>query len=211
MVVINSLKTLNIITFLEILQDNNFKRLDKDYDESKEYSDEEIKTLESIWLKLYDEYFSIKNDHKAKSYLSNQKKIVLLEATIQAIVKNHDVLANLSEFKQTNDTLVVKQKVISNIKEIDSRIKLNVFDDIPDICNKLQSVIKSLSNELGTIKDNQNKRVDKNKTNVYKIVAHVEQVLERSLGDISKISVIQWLAYEEIANDKIKSTQTKKK
>src|SRR5690606_30515054 len=132
MVVINSLKTLNIITFLEILQDNNFKRLDKDYDESKKYSDEEIKTLESVWLKLYDEYFSIKNDHKAKSYLFNQKKIVLLEATLQAIVKNHDILANLNEFKQTNDTLVVKQKVIANIKEIDSRIKLNVFDDIPD-------------------------------------------------------------------------------
>lgn len=211
MVIINSLKTLNIITFLEILQDNNFKRLDKDYDESKEYSNEEIKTLESVWLKLYDEYFSIKNDHKAKSYLSSQKKIVLLEATLQAIVKNHDVLANLSEFQQTNDTLVVKQKVVANIKEIDSRIKLNVFDDIHDICNKLQSVIKSLSNELGTIKDNQNKRVDKKKTNVYKIIAHVEQVLERSLGDISKISVIQWLAYEEMANDKIKSTQTKKK
>lgn len=211
MVIINSLKQLNIITFLEILQDNNFKRLDKDYDENKEYSDEEIKTLELTWLNLYDEYFSIKNDHKAKSYLSTQKKIVLLEATIQAIVKNHDVLANLSEFKQTDDTLIVKQKVIANIKEIDSRIKLNIFDDIHDICQKLQSVIKSLTNELGTIKNNQSKRVNKNKTNVYKIIAHVEQVLERSLGDISKISVIQWLAYEEMANDKLKSTQVKKK
>lgn len=211
MVIINSLKVLNIITFLEILQDNNFKRLDKDYDENKEYSDEEIKTLESTWLNLYDEYFSIKNDHKAKSYLSSQKKIALLEATIQAIVKNHDVLASLSEFKQTDDTLLVKQKVIANIKEIDSRIKLNVFDDIPDICQKLQSVIKSLTNELGTIRNNQSKRVDKNKTNVYKIIAHVEQILERSLGDVSKISVIQWLAYEEMANDKLKSTQVKKK
>lgn len=211
MEIINSLKTLNIITFLEILQDNDFKRLDIDYKESKTYSDKEVEELSKVWYQLYDEYFELKNDHLAKSYLSNQKRLISLEMTMLAIAKNHDILANLSQFKETNDTLLIKQKVIANIKEIDSRIKLNVFDSIVDICEKLQSIVKSLSNELGTIKTNQDKRVEKKKANVYKMIANVEQILERSLGDISKISVIQWLAYEEMANDKVKSKEIKKK
>jgi hypothetical protein len=41
-------------------------------------------------------------------------------------------------------------------------------------------------------------------------VASVEQILERSIPNINEISVMQWLAYEEIANEKIKSVKNGK-
>lgn len=207
----NTLKKLNIITFLEIMQDGNTKLLDQEYTEDKQYTEEHINQINDIWLALYDKYYELKNDSFAKSYLSNQYKLFNLEFKVLILSKQHNILANLQELKESEEKTQIKQQCIEVIKEIEPRIKLNIFDSPIEVCVKLHSVLKALNNELGTIKVNQYKRTEKTKENVYKSISRVEQVLERSIGNTKEISVMQFLAYESDANEIIKIKEIKNK
>lgn len=207
----NTLETVNIITFLKIMQDGNVNRLDNNFTESKQYTEEETNQYTNNWLKLYDDYFALKNDGSAKTYLKNQFKHVTLQVKILALSKQHDKLAELeNNLKDTPNYLEAKQSIINDIKQTEPKLKINIFDDVLSICIKLQSMIKALNNEFKTIKVNQDKRVSKEKENVYNVIARVEQILERTLGDVSKISVSQFLAYEQIANNIVKSKEQNK-
>lgn len=207
----NSLRQLNIITFLEIMQEGNTKLLDQEYTEDKQYTERQINQLNDLWLTLYDKYYELKNDSFAKSYLSNQYKLFNLEFKVLILSKQHNILANLQDLKESEEKTQIKQQCIEVIKEIEPRIKLNIFDSPIEVCVKLHSVLKALNNELGTIKVNQEKRTEKTKTNVYNAIASVEQTLERPLGDITKVNVEQFVAYEEMARNTIKSKEVKNK
>ena len=205
----NTLDDLKIIPFLKIMQEGNVLLLDSEYTTEKNYTDEEITQLNELWLKLYDEYFELKNDGLARTYLTNQHKVFNLEFKIVTLSKFHDILANIQEYQHNEKVAEIKLNCVNEVKKLAPRLKINIFDDVLTLCTKIQGVIKALTNELGTIKVNQEKRVEKQKANVYDVVANVEQVLERSLGDINNISVALFVSYEKIAGKIIKSKENK--
>ena len=54
---INSLDTLKILRFWQIIKEKNVLLLDLDHKEGKKYTKDQLEEIESTWLKLYDEYF----------------------------------------------------------------------------------------------------------------------------------------------------------
>ena len=52
-----SLKSINILLWNDILETNNILLLDKDFNEAKTYSDKQRKVLNDRFNLLYDEYF----------------------------------------------------------------------------------------------------------------------------------------------------------
>jgi hypothetical protein len=62
-----SLKSINITVWHEILKTNNYLLLDTFYSETKKYTIKQNNTLQSHFLALYDEYFKLLNNRKAKN------------------------------------------------------------------------------------------------------------------------------------------------
>lgn len=204
-----TLRQLNIIPFLEILDTNNYFLIDSEYLEEKVYTEQEKDEIETTWYKLYDEYFLIENDHTAKSFLSNQKKLYILETQIAGLTTIHDKLASLLNFKFTEEVAETKLTLINSLNEIEPRLKLIWTDEIHEVCNKVESVIKLLNNQLQDLKGAKKDKVEKKKRNVYDIIAMVEQSLQRSLGDVSKINVEQFLSYKKIAKEIVEKNNKK--
>lgn len=204
------LSELKIIPFLKILETNNFLLLDSDYSPKKEYTDQEKNEIEATWYKLYDEYFALENDHTAKSFLANQKKLQELEFSIAGMTKIHDLLANLQQFEFTQEVAETKLNLINDLNAIEPRLNLIWTDSIVEVCNKVESVLKLLNNQLQDLKGAKKTKVEKKTINVYNIVAMVEQSLGRSIGDINTVNVEQFLAYKAIAKEMNKKNEKTK-
>lgn len=201
MIITTELKNLNIITFLEIMHNNKVELLDESNKGS--YTEEEAEQLNNAWLKLYDEYFEIKNDITAKVYLENRIKVFQLQTKVLGFVKLHDLLVHAQTLEENTE---VKLLVIDNLKLIEPRFKVNMFDSIVEICERVKKTIKALDNELNQIKSNQEKKEEKQVFNVYKVIASIEQVLERSIN-VKDVNVLQFIAYEDTAKDIMKSKE----
>lgn len=195
-----NLKQINIIDFWEIANEHDYKRLDELYSETNQYTEEQIKELESTFYSLYDAYFTIKNESKEVSEVKSTVKeneslfqIGILENiqnTFKFIQANQMVLKpeDVAEFKHT---------LIENIKLIWKKTTIRELDSTETIISKLEKTIKSLTNIFELEIKRKKQAVKKEVVNFYLNIANVEQVLGRSLGDISKVNCLQWLAYEK--------------
>ena len=214
----NSLRELNIITFFDILLEGNTKLLDSEYNQDKEYTEEQLQEIDNTWLLLYDRYFELKNDIQAKSYLQNQSRLLELNVKIKSLQVIHDKLAEINNLYVNDKLQAVNYKIVAETKQnafqqinlIDDRIKIKPLDSIIEICTKLQSVLKAFSNEFNTISTNQEKRSEKVKNNVFDIIVSVEVGLEMKLGNPKEISVEQFIAYENKLKEKIKRMEKNK-
>ena len=214
MEILNSLDKLKIILFWEILKEHNYYLLDVNYSKDKKYNDAESENIVNIWYQLYDDYYKLKNDQKAKLFLSKAINEMKLRVKIDNIVSTANFLIDLEnhykEILEDEQFYEYEVQLYGLIKELEPKIKFRYFDGIPANIKTIQSVINALTTQLTLMQKKSEKVIEEEVQNVYKVVARVEQILERSIPNINDISVMQWLAYEEIANEKIKSIKNGK-
>ncbi len=214
MEILNSLDKLKIILFWEILKEHNYYLLDVNYSKDKKYNDAESEKIVNIWYQLYDDYYKLKNDQKAKLFLSKAINEMKLRVKIDNIVSTANFLIDLEnhykEILEDEQFYEYEVQLYGLIKELEPKIKFRYFDGIPANIKTIQSVINALTTQLTLMQKKSEKVIEEEVQNVYKVVARVEQILERSIPNINEISVMQWLAYEEIANEKIKSIKNGK-
>ena len=214
MEILNSLDKLKIILFWEILKEHNYYLLDVNYSKDKKYNDAESENIVNIWYQLYDDYYKLKNDQKAKLFLSKAINEMKLRVKIDNIVSTANFLIDLEnhykEILEDEQFYEYEVQLYGLIKELEPKIKFRYFDGIPANIKTIQSVINALTTQLTLMQKKSEKVIEEEVQNVYKVVARVEQILERSIPNINEISVMQWLAYEEIANEKIKSIKNGK-
>jgi len=214
MEILNSLDKLKIILFWEILKEHNYYLLDVNYSKDKKYNDAESEKIVNIWYQLYDDYYKLKNDQKAKLFLSKAINEMKLRVKIDNIESTANFLIDLEnhykEILEDEQFYEYEVQLYGLIKELEPKIKFRYFDGIPANIKTIQSVINALTTQLTLMQKKSEKVIEEEVQNVYKVVARVEQILERSIPNINEISVMQWLAYEEIANEKIKSIKNGK-
>src|SRR5690348_4844742 len=66
-----NLESLKIVTFWKIVETNDVELLDAKYKHGNKYSNEQIIYLNSYWVKLYDEFYNLRNNKSGK-YLMNK-------------------------------------------------------------------------------------------------------------------------------------------
>lgn len=209
-----SLDKIRIILFWEILKERNPLLLDVNYFEGKQYSKEAQDYIVNTWYQLYDDYFEQRNDQKTKLTLSKTFEESKLLFKINTLVSNYNFLVALQrDYKEILDDktfISYEQEIYSLFKKIDSRIKLRLFEGVDVNLKTVKRFMESLQNTYNIKKGKTEKQIDKEITNVYDVVVKVEQILERSIPNINDISVLQWISYEKIANEKIKAKKNGK-
>lgn len=211
-----NLEQLNIILFWKIAEKQDYKLLDIDYSLQKEYSELDLIDLEIQWLKLYDEYFSVKDSARGKSTLHKNEtatkeafKIEFLKDRLLTLLK----LADNQSMIRTEDFSEILLKIYKSINDVEPKARVKTNDSIKFNAERLSRVIQSLLNRYELTIKREKQEQKKEVRNFYDSIAMAERVLERSFGDIDKINVLRWLAYEKqvetIINQKLADERRK--
>lgn len=202
-----SLETLKILTFWKITKDKDVRLLDVNFKDGKKYTKKEIEALETLWLRLFDEYFTLRDRQDSKRNLIKSFDELKLREKINQVknaIEFLETLKNQIGFISNDDIIKYEQECYNNLKKIDNRIKPLFFDGIDANLVNLSKVLKSFINKYNVAFKEQDKVIKNEVSNVYDIVASVESWLERNL-DIDNMSVSRWLAYEKQVEQKQKS------
>lgn len=206
-----NLKQINIITFWEIAESENYKLMDIDFNEDKQYTEAALLLLQTSFMQLYDDYFSYKDDSFQRTTLQDNDKFskeVFKLNLLNELYKTLQMLEYNKEQLPSDDFVELLHQTYQSIITLEKRARINVIDTIKKNAEKLKRVIDALNQKLllndKRAKQDVKKKVKKFK-NHYENISGIEQVLERSIGDISNINALQWLAYEKEAEKIIKT------
>lgn len=194
-----SLDTLKILTFWDIIKNDNAFMLDVEYFEGKKYKKHEANEVLSNWSLLYDEYFVLRNDSLSKRELekgfeSNELKIKII--AINSAIESFGVLRRVQNDLSSDIIYEKRKEMYESLQQINNRIKFNHFSSISEDIEYLTKFYNALQNKYNlnykpkkVIEDNQIK-------NVYEVVANAESWLERQIP-INDMVVSHWLALEK--------------
>lgn len=210
----NSLDTLKILTFWNIISEDNIYLLDKNYKEGKKFSKREQDTIDFTWSKLQDDYFTLRTDSKSKMDLEKSldgldvvRKLTALDTALKSL-KTISLLIGLED----EEEIYKKRKLLySKLEKVNHRIKFNHFRTINEDFEYLTKFYLSLQNTYNLNHKKKKKNEKEQVRNVYKVVANVESWLDGKNLDMDNMVVSRWLAYEEQVINKQKQQQQNKK
>lgn len=180
--------------------------LDKNYDPDKEYTLEEKTLIDNKWIELCDAYFKLKNDDKSKLYLNKRNEELCLYHKIKNYTQVINLLVWIDGAKQYMSLLEAGEKVLTiyNLAvDIEPKTKINEKKSLEYNHKVMIKTLESLKTKYRIKFKEKKKVIEDSVNNSYAIVANVENVLGRSVGDISKMNVEQWTAYEVSAKSKL--------
>lgn len=94
---------------------------------------------------------------------------------------------------------------------IEKTLKVKMQESQPETYNlkTIERVISALRNKYNIEQTNKAKQANKEIDNVYKVVASVSRILEMQLN-VKEMTVSEWLAYEEVAKEKVQQQKQSK-
>lgn len=201
-----------ILKFWEIIKNNNdYKLLDINYSKDKAYTSDELRLLSNTWNRLYDEYFTLKDNKDAKYFLklSNDALIIIQELSLLEDYKERFILLyELQDQEELIDFVIEKKVLLCNeIKETFPKLKFNQFYDISALIDFVDSVIKAKTNIYNEKFNVLGEKVDKKVQNIYRDVVNIGRELGMQLN-VNIMSVAEFIEYERTA---IESSKAKEK
>lgn len=200
-----SLKSINILLWNDILETHNPLLLDPNFDEAKTYSEEQRKLVNDKFSLLYDEYFIKLNNRRAKSEMQKTQSKIGLQLKITMLLEAVNALTLLgNNQKYLKDGYKKELKIYEVIKIIVPNFTEQKLGTIEDNLNKLKKILKTLELEY----ERKYGLDTENATdyNFNKQVVDIEQVLGRSL-DLRDCNVLKWIEYLNKAQELVKHNE----
>ena len=197
--IFQSLKSVNIELWNEILETGNEFLLDAEYFEGKKYSEKTTKEINETYLKFYDEFF-IKLDNKfAKSSLIETQEKIYLSAKILILIDCVNTLRLIQRnYKNIAEPIKAENDVYTAVKTISKYVQFKNFNSIDE---NILIIEKLLASNETTFKRKFGETETEQKEVKYsfeKQVVDVEQILGRSI-QIENVNVLKWIEYINLA------------
>jgi len=205
--IFQSLKSVNIELWNEILETGNEFLLDAEYFEGKKYSEKTTKEINETYLKFYDEFF-IKLDNKfAKSSLIETQEKIYLSAKILILIDCVNTLRLIQRnYKNIVEPIKAENDVYKAVKTISKYVQFKNFNSIED---NILIIEKLLASNETTFKRKFGETEIEQKEVKYsfeKQVVDVEQILGRTI-QIENVNVLKWIEYINLATQISKQRQ----
>lgn len=196
-----------IINFWEIVENNCVELLDINYRNGKKYTEEQIAMLSNAWIKIYDEFFELRDNKSGRYQMDKNFEITKLSMTLDMLheMQNRTILLiDLENVKELNDFAVKRTiEVIKDFKFLYPRIKINIFDNPTEVLKIIQSVIKSQTNIYEEKLGAKTNVVQKQKETIFDVIANMSNSLGFQLS-IDTLTCSSFIAYENTIMAKIK-------
>lgn len=208
--VLKNLEECSIVLFTKILETKEYTRLIKGYDSEVEYTEEVKEQCAEMWTRLFDDYFILKNDGRAKNSIKKHSDGGKLYIKISMVQQALDVLVVIekainAKSKDTEKLIKLRQEVIRPILQVAPRFKINLLDGTDKWIIQLTKLHNSFTNELGLIEKRVDQVTEKAKSNIYQSLVSIQNVLGYAIGDFEKINVPYFVELEKSAISKANS------
>lgn len=201
-----TLKEISAIIFHEIRFSGNILLLDKDYEEDKNYSASEIISISDDWIKLYDEYYKESDSNDLRRSFRDKKKgtsLLMQINVVSGIKKTLNLLVKNDKYINEHIRYSTVSSLSVSLKRITNRVVIKASDSIEINLKNVDRFLKGLQSKY---KINFKKEMNVDEQSImlfYNIKAQIEDILGKdSISD--DINMLQWLAYENKAKQKIK-------
>jgi hypothetical protein len=204
---VKSNDVLILFLFWEITENGNYLLLDQDYSDTKQYTTEQQEVAYGTWLKLWDDYFEMENNRKNKNYLIKRKSQIALLHKINTL---YNIMQTLAYLQENKDVLSVEDfkahelKFYNIVQVIAPNFKPLYFDGIPTNIYNIDRIVRGVESTYKIKFKEEAKLKEQVKQNRFREIAQVSKVLTMPL-DAKKITVNEWLAYREIANEQVEA------
>lgn len=206
--VYDSLEVLKILTFWKINQTGNIFLLDKDFFEGKLYTEKESACVQEIWFRLQDEYYKLQNDPKQRAKIRSSKERMLLQFKVQTLINHLEFYERFFRYADLLDTksyVEQEHKLFKLFKELGFTKKVSPFASPEEKLNIVSRYVSAVYGKLKRLNNEVEKELGEQINNMYIQVVSIERVIERPIPNIENITVMQWIAYEQQANEIIKA------
>ena len=201
-----TLKEISAIIFHEIRFSGNILLLDKKYEEDKDYSASEIISISDDWIKLYDEYYKESDSNDLRRSFRDKKKgtsLLMQINVVSGIKKTLNLLVKNDKYINEHIRYSTVSSLSVSLKRITNRVIIKASDNIEINLKNVDRFLKGLQSKY---KINFKKEMNVDEQSImlfYNIKAQIEDILGKdSISD--DINMLQWLAYENKAKQKIK-------
>lgn len=207
--IFQSLKSIKLFLWDEILETNNLALLDVNYSPDKTYTPEELAILKDSFSKLYDDYFLKLNNKRQKAEMSKTEARIALVFKMSILNEAVNTLVFINNnAKYLKDYIKKEAKVYDTIRTVLPKFKTDNFSSIADNIDKVKRILTTLELEYER-KYGLESYTDQKKNSLYKDIVAVEQVLGRAI-DAETCNVDKWIEYlnkaHEIAENNNKET-----
>lgn len=165
------------------------------------------KELENHWSKLYDEYWTLKNNSLAKLMLRKENEKLVLRSKLSILYTIHNTILSLSNIPITEKSTQQKFELI-RLYEKQTKNKLSLFSNFIEIIDKVKASINNFENQLQKLVEETNTKAEKSIINSFDIIVGVSVALQIPLN-VDTISVAEFLSYEKLAVKKSKANEQK--
>lgn len=205
------LSELPILTFWKITETGDHRFMDKLYKEDKFYSEAHLSQLADAFMQCYDKYFVLKNDEKSRKALGDKIKEFFYVMSINYVGEGLRMLLwTLNNKDLFNDDDYKKRlQDVYNLIEKASGVKINRAKTEQENVKQIERVLSAMISKHNRNMADKKSEIKEQVSNVYKIVASVSKILDIQLN-VQNMSVQEWLAYEEIAQETIKQQKQSK-
>lgn len=200
--VIDRLEDISIVLFWEIMTKRDVNLLDKNYVSDKEYTPEQLDLLYQTWLNLYDRFFELKDDEKAKRHLSAGVESFVASSTMYAITSTINLIEWLVSVKASLPAEIYNSKLAEAYKlitEANPLIKIDYMAEEDENIKVINRFLDAMQNKHNRHKSEMSKNHSNTIANIYEVVAIVSKVLGMQLN-VKDMNVMEWLSYEKMAN-----------
>lgn len=205
MKIFKTCRTLNMFRFYEILNTKDYKYLIDDYENVK--IDEDLKKeLDKIWNELFREYITLKDDKQIKLSFKQLAYISKLETKLF-------ICKELLKGLLVQSTKKGLRLYIKLLGEWGYKIyeKKNLQKEVDRIVSDLKTLTSSINIKKAEFEKTHKKELTEERINIDKIVANMEQILEKNEINQHTTMVSKWLEYVKIGekiskqNEKIRA------
>lgn len=187
-----SLKSINVSLWFEILETQNISLLDKNYFEGKIYSTSESKEITQTFESLYDDFFIRLNNRKAKYNLISSQEKMMLSVKIMLLNECLNTLLFIAKnYATINNSYKKELEIYKTVENISKNTKFVESNTLIDNINKIKELINT--NQLAYDRKYPEQANEKSYSFERQLI-DVEQVLGRSLL-LKECNVLQWIEY----------------
>jgi hypothetical protein len=202
-----SLKSINIELWNEILETQNVLLLDKDYFEGKNYTTKDKIELNAKYSELYDDYFAKLNNPFAKNELLETQEKIHLSAKIMLLSDCINSLLSIQRnYKVIQKPLEKEQAVYNCVKTMSKGVNFPKFNTINENIAIIEKLLKSNETTYKRKFGDNEKEEKENRYTFEKQLVDIEQVLGRSINT-KDTNVIKWVEYINLATQISKKRQ----
>lgn len=191
---------------------NNIEDLNHNHYRGRVYTDIQLEHLQNWWEKIYDEFYSLRDNKSGKYSMNKNRELVTMSLKLDLLsdIENRTILLiNMGDAKELNKFIAKRtNEVVADFKDLYPKVKLGMFSSLLEILTIVQSVLKSQINIFEEKLGAKENTIAKQRETIFDVVSIMSNYLGYNL-DVNNMTCLEFIGHEKTIHGLSKNNKQK--